>query len=44
MKAKWLAVALRVIAGHARARVGELYDADVIERTAISQAQTSCLR
>jgi len=37
MKAKWLAVALLfVVAGHARAQVGELYDANVIERTAIT--------
>jgi hypothetical protein len=35
MNAKWLAVALLfVVAGHARAQVDELYDANVIERTA----------
>jgi hypothetical protein len=36
MKAKWLVVVLLVVAGFARAQVGELYDADVIDMTAIS--------
>jgi hypothetical protein len=36
MKAKWLAVALLVVAGQARAQVGELQDAVVIEKTALS--------
>lgn len=36
MKTKWLGVALVVIAGHAWAQVGELYDADVTDKTSIT--------
>ena len=36
MKAKWLTIALLVVAGHVQAQVGELYDANVIDMTAVS--------
>ena len=42
MKAKWLAVALLfVIAAHARAQLGELYDDNVIERTARTEPRNA---
>ena len=36
MKAKWLAVALLVVAGQSTAQVGELHDAIVVEKTTVN--------